>query len=120
MQAGPADSEHHGSFESAADLAVDWDCQSCGACCSYSSEWPRFTLETDEALDRIPEKLVAADGHGMRCDGERCSALAGQVGVSASCTIYEVRPDVCHACNPGDDECRTARAAFGLDSVGHT
>ncbi|MDP9838367.1 Fe-S-cluster containining protein [Neorhizobium huautlense] len=120
MQAGPADSEHHGSFESAADLAVDWDCQSCGACCSYSSEWPRFTLETDEALDRIPEKLVAADGRGMRCEGERCSALSGQVGVGASCTIYEVRPDVCRACNPGDDECRMARAAFGLDSVGHS
>ncbi|RWK93164.1 MAG: YkgJ family cysteine cluster protein, partial [Mesorhizobium sp.] len=20
-----------------------FDCQSCGACCSYSSEWPRFS-----------------------------------------------------------------------------
>lgn len=100
------------------DGAAAWDCQSCGACCSYSSEWPRFTMESDEAIDLIPAKLVSDNGRGMRCDGERCCALSGQVGVSASCQVYDVRPDVCRACNPGDDECRMARAAFGLDRHG--
>ena len=46
-----------------------FDCQSCGACCSYSAEWPRFSMEDDSQLDRIPEKFVAADLSGMRCEG---------------------------------------------------
>jgi hypothetical protein len=49
-------------------------CQACGACCSYSSNWPRFTTEDDAALDLIPENLVNAKMSGMRCDGDRCSA----------------------------------------------
>ena len=55
-------------------------CQSCGACCSYSSNWPRFTIEDDEALDLIPEKFVNDRLSGMRCDGDRCTALNGKVG----------------------------------------
>ena len=93
---------------------ADFDCKSCGACCSYSSDWPRFSTEDDAQLDRIPAKLVAADETGMRCKGTRCLALAGKVGKATSCTIYEIRPDVCRACMPGDDDCRMARKAFGL------
>ncbi|MGI2034534.1 YkgJ family cysteine cluster protein [Rhizobium panacihumi] len=91
------------------------DCQTCGACCSYSQEWPRFTMETDEALDKVPAQFVAADQRGMRCEDNRCSALSGKVGESTSCMVYDVRPDVCRACLPGDDECLIARAAFGMD-----
>jgi len=91
------------------------DCQSCGACCSYSSDWPRFTTETDEALDLLPLEYVAADQRGMRCDGDRCSALSGRVGTSTLCLVYESRPDVCRACVPGDYACKTARAAFGME-----
>ncbi|WP_189524519.1 MULTISPECIES: YkgJ family cysteine cluster protein [unclassified Mesorhizobium] len=93
-----------------------FDCQSCGACCSYSAEWPRFSTEDDAQLDRIPEKHVAADLSGMRCDGVRCSALSGEVGKSTACTIYELRPDVCRACMPGDDECLMARRALGFST----
>ncbi len=125
MTAGGAPSERNGRDHnqsrhdvlSAGDADTETlpDCQTCGACCSYSSEWPRFTMETDEALDLIPPQFVAADQRGMRCEGERCSALSGRIGVSTSCTIYDVRPDVCRACLPGDSECRTARWAFGLE-----
>jgi Fe-S-cluster containining protein len=52
-------------------------CQACGACCSYSQNWPRFTTEDDAALDLIPEKFVNDRLSGMRCDGDRCSALSG-------------------------------------------
>jgi Fe-S-cluster containining protein len=90
------------------------DCQSCGACCAYSHEWPRFSLEDEAALARIPDELVNAQGSGMRCAGDRCLALAGEVGRSTACTIYAVRPDVCRACLPGDPECHTARARHGL------
>ena len=47
-------------------------CQSCGACCAYSSNWPRFTIEEDAALDLIPSELVNDRLSGMRCDGDRC------------------------------------------------
>lgn len=91
-----------------------FDCQACGACCAYSSEWPRFSLETDEELDAIPEALVAADLSGMKFEGERCCALKGELGKHVACTIYAVRPIVCRDCMPGDPECLIARAARGL------
>lgn len=90
------------------------DCQSCGACCSYSSDWPRFTMEADEVIDLIPPALIAKDQSGMGCNGERCLALSGKVGERTTCTIYEVRPAVCRDCLPGDDACLIARHAFGL------
>ena len=91
-----------------------FDCQSCGACCSYSAEWPRFSTEDDAQLDRIPEKYVAADLSGMHCEGVRCSALSGEVGKATACGIYDVRPDVCRACMPGDAECLMARREHAL------
>ena len=93
------------------------DCTDCGACCSFSAEWPRFSTEDESQLGRIPAKFVAGDESGMRCDGARCSALGGEVGKSTSCRIYEIRPDVCRACMPGGDDCGMARAAFGLAAL---
>jgi len=92
-------------------------CQSCGACCSYSSNWPRFTTEDDVALDLIPAALVNDRLSGMRCDGDRCGALNGEVGKSTACRIYDVRPEVCRTCMPGDAECTMARRKFGLAAL---
>ena len=92
-------------------------CLSCGACCSYSADWPRFSLEDDAQLDAIPKRLVAADLSGMRCQGDRCRALAGEVGVATACTIYALRPDVCRACVPGGEDCNIARRSFGLPDL---
>jgi Fe-S-cluster containining protein len=89
-------------------------CQACGACCAYSRNWPRFTVEDDAALDLIPAELVNDRLSGMRCDGERCSALSGRIGVATSCVIYAVRPEVCRSCMPGDPECAMARRRYGL------
>ena len=89
-------------------------CQSCGACCAYSSNWPRFSTEDDAALNLIPEKFVNDKQSGMRCDGDRCSALSGRIGVETSCGIYDVRPEVCRTCMPGDAECDMARRKWGL------
>jgi hypothetical protein len=50
----------------------------------------------------------------MRCDGDRCAALRGKVGEATSCAIYEMRPDVCRTCMPGDPECAIARRKWGL------
>lgn len=91
-----------------------WSCQGCGACCSYSKDWPRFSTETDEELDRIPETLVSESLGGMKCTGERCNALTGKIGEATACSIYEIRPHVCRACEPGDDACLMAREKWGL------
>jgi Fe-S-cluster containining protein len=101
----------------AAPTIADNPCQACGACCAYSANWPRFSTEDDAALDRIPAELVNARGSGMRCDGDRCAALKGKVGEATSCTIYEVRPEVCHTCMPGDAECAMARRKWGLSPL---
>jgi len=93
---------------------AELDCQSCGACCTYSAEWPRFTLESDEVLDRIPPELVAEDLSGMRCENDRCLALGGAVGERTACGIYALRPQVCRDCQPGDPECLMARERHGL------
>lgn len=92
-------------------------CQTCGACCAFSGDWPRFTLEDDDAIERLPAALVADDGHGMRCHGDRCAALVGEVGLWTACAVYVHRPDVCRACEPGDEACRMARRHFGLDEL---
>jgi len=67
-------------------------CQSCGACCSYSANWPRFTIEDDAALDLIPAKYVNARQSGMRCDGDRCSALTGDVGCNMARRRHGLSP----------------------------
>jgi Fe-S-cluster containining protein len=95
-------------------IAVESICQSCGACCATSENWPRFSTEDESALDLIPAELVNARASGMRCDGDRCAALRGKVGEATSCAIYEMRPDVCRTCMPGDAECAIARRKWGL------
>ena len=92
-------------------------CQSCGACCAYSADWPRFGLETQEEIEAIPREYVDDARGTMRCEGDRCIALHGDIGVATACTIYAVRPEVCRACQPGDDSCRKARQRFGLPAL---
>ena len=71
-------------------------------------------MESDADLDQIPTATSMTDQGRMRCNGDRCAALVGEVGVSTACAIYAVRPDVCRACLPGDDACKMARQHFNL------
>jgi len=103
--------------KSATVAGTESPCLSCGACCAYSKIWPRFTIEDDAALELIPASFLNSNQSGMRCDGDRCSALSGQVGVSTSCTVYTVRPEVCRTCMPGDVECDMARRKWGLPAL---
>lgn len=90
-------------------------CQECGACCAYAADWPRFSLEDDADIARIPAPLVADNGSGMRWTGERCAALSGKVGEQVACTIYADRPIVCRDCVAGDEACLMARERYGLE-----
>ena len=92
-------------------------CQACGACCAYSADWPRFALESDAAIAAIPRAYVDEARWGMRCVGDRCSALAGEVGVATACRVYAVRADVCRECEPGDAACTMARERFRLPPI---
>lgn len=98
-------------------LSTSHPCQGCGACCAYSRAWPRFSTESEDALVRIPEAFVDASLSGMLCIGNRCAALVGEVGVATACSIYNDRPDVCRACEPGDDACLMARAHWGMSAL---
>lgn len=51
---------------------------------------------------------------GTQGAGPRCVALAGTVGESVCCTIYEQRPGACRNVLPGDEKCERARARHGL------
>lgn len=95
------------------DVSV-YDCQSCGACCAYSRDWPRFSLETDEEIARIPAKFVNDAVGCMLSIDNRCTALEGELGDRVACRVYEVRPIVCRDCMPGDEECLIARRHFGM------
>lgn len=104
-------------FDDIAKTGAENPCLACGACCSYSASWPRFSTEPDEVLELIPRQLVNAHLSGMRCDDDRCAALSGKIGVTTSCAIYALRPEVCRTCMPGDAECAMARKKFGLPAL---
>ena len=60
---------------------IESPCQACGACCSYSSNWPRFTIEDDSALDLIPEKFVNGGCRGCAARATaapRCQARSAR------------------------------------------
>jgi Fe-S-cluster containining protein len=102
------------ALASVPSAGADNPCLTCGACCAYSENWPRFSTEDDAALELIPKELINARGSGMRCEADRCAALTGQIGEATSCAIYAIRPEVCRTCQPGDAECAMARRKFGL------
>ena len=78
---------------------------------------PRFALESDAAIAAIPPAYVDEARGRMRCVGDRCSALAGEVGVATACRVYVVRADVCRECKPGDAACTMARQRFNLPAL---
>ena len=92
-------------------------CRTCGACCAFSNEWPRFSTEDEATLARIPAIYADHERGRMRCEGDRCSALAGTIGGFTTCMVYAVRPEVCRACQPGDEACAMARHRFGLATL---
>ena len=104
-------------MDQTSDIDLSSHCQSCGACCGYSANWPRFSVESDEELAAIPETLVNERQSGMRCDGDRCAALQGTIGEATACGIYAVRPEGGRTGMPGDAECAMARRKFGLPVI---
>ena len=89
-----------------------FDCVACGACCAYSESWPVFIGDGDG--DGIPDDLIDFDHERMQCYGDRCSALVGEIGALAKCSVYENRPLVCREFQSGSEDCVMVRRSFGL------
>lgn len=101
-------------------------CLSCGACCAayrVALHW----LEAEQ-LAIAPELLEKLDPHrlAMRVDDAshlRCVALAGTIGVAASCSIYPQRPQCCRDLAASFEfgyatsQCDRARIRHGLEPL---
>ena len=97
------------------------DCRECGACCSYFHRVPvQMTDPTPRALTWKVWEAGAASGPRLlwlrrEPESGRCVALSGRVGESATCAIYELRPNSCRAFEAGSDRCHAVRRLHGLE-----
>jgi Fe-S-cluster containining protein len=111
--------------------ALTFDCQTCGACCCNTDEnraekyldyievSPRARLLRRPDLLRRLTVLNSRGERHLKLTGEdqRCAALAGTLGVSVTCTIYELRPAGCRKVEPGSRECRRDRRERGIEGA---
>jgi Fe-S-cluster containining protein len=91
-------------------MSQEFDCQSCGACCSYKWSWPVLKKDRSDAV-KIPKEMLREDYPLMKTKNSRCVALEGTVGKCVSCKIYNGRPDACRKFLPGSFLCLEARKA---------
>jgi len=101
-------------------------CLACGACCAaFRVDFHRLDLAGGERAGvpvalTVPLTATLVRMRGTDAAPPRCVALAGEIGVSVSCTIYEQRPGPCREFAPyaalgiGDDACDRARQRHGL------
>ncbi len=92
-----------------------FDCFSCGACCAYSESWPAFIGDGDG--EGIPNELIDVEHRRMLCHGDRCSALVGEIGSRAQCSVYIDRPLVCREFQAGSEDCIMVRRSSGLPTA---
>jgi Fe-S-cluster containining protein len=103
----------------------EFDCQTCGACCVAERDDPTYPYVSPADVRRSPPRFVrlhvinehiATTPARQRVGPLRgttactCAALRGSVGHRVSCSIYEHRPDVCRAFEPGSSACLAARS----------
>jgi Fe-S-cluster containining protein len=115
---------------------VNFDCQSCGACCSpaYDDDdryveleerdrkrlpWPRRNLLVLTETETVPALSETVTRSWIRTrvnrDGDLvCSCLTGKVGGRVACSVYEKRPEICRAFRPGSSMCIQSRVVEGI------
>ncbi|MCG2578182.1 YkgJ family cysteine cluster protein [Dechloromonas sp. XY25] len=98
-------------------------CQSCGACCaSFRVDFHPAELAGGAFAwgAGVPQELtVPVTASIVRMAGTdaaapRCIALAGEVGVAVSCTLYDARPSPCREFDTEHAACNRARQRCGL------
>ena len=98
------------------------DCLTCGACCAFpvgvevkrGEARPVLRYWETEA-DDAPEGTVINRYLPMDPETGYCGHLCGTVGGSATCGVYEDRPDECRIFEAGSDRCHEIRRIFGLE-----
>src|SRR5688572_31900205 len=84
-----------------AEMAIELDCQRCGACCAHFRVSFYWAEADDAPTGSVPVALTEDLNGLMRCmkgtnqREPRCAALVGCVGESVRCAIYEQRPTAC-------------------------
>jgi len=106
-------------------LAETYDCESCGACCFGRRDYVQVFPHDAKRLGRARvSKLVAAavgehpasEGRPaeperyMKMIGGHCAALHSPAPDRFHCAVYEDRPTLCRALEPGSQSCLDARA----------
>jgi uncharacterized protein len=123
-------------------VEAPFDCQTCGACCSYFavisleavSDEPGLGIELQDyddfsklpsamlAFERMPEgsRLPPYVALRTRKVGEwhQCLGLEGRVGEACRCDVYDQRPLTCSEFEVGGLKCLKAREARGLSIDG--
>jgi len=112
-------------------LTMEYDCQSCGACCQSPWRGDGYVRLYDIDLDLVkatglpiieqvqgygdPPEIISKLGTLIDAEGRRsCAAFAGTVGASCACTIYGQRPNACRRFEAGGSLCRESRRRYGL------
>lgn len=114
-------------------MDTNYDCTTCGACCYGRRDYvqvfphdaarlgPEKTAQyVDESADEIPASVGRASEprRFMKMVDGHCCALRTEVPGRFTCAIYEDRPVLCRALEPGSSSCLEARARRGLDVPG--
>ena len=89
---------------------MNYDCQSCGACCSIQQAKGPTPWWAQPELDI----QICADGTLTRFVCGRCDKFSGKVGMKTSCKVYDKRPKICVEFVEGSEDCLRARKASGI------
>jgi Fe-S-cluster containining protein len=98
-------------------------CQNCGACCAafrvdfHPVELAGGAFAWGQGVDRdmtLPVTAAIVRMRGTDDREPRCIALAGEIGKSVTCTIYEARPSPCREFDTCHPACNRARQRQGL------
>ena len=112
-------------------MGKNYDCTTCGACCFGKRDYvqvfaddvarlgPARTAElVAPAIGEIPASFgrESEPQRYMKMTHGKCKALSTVVSNRFLCTVYEDRPMLCRALEPGSAPCLEARAYRGVDS----
>ena len=99
------------------------ECVTCGVCCNFALIAPVSRADSEQLDEYFELTLDGYDGdepvpvgRALKRNEEtgNCVHLGGTLGVEVGCTIYDRRPQVCHAFDAGSDFAPRCRARSRL------
>lgn len=113
---------------------TEYDCQTCGACCTSPWTGPGYVRLYDGEREQIhranlpvieeehpdadpPETFFKLGTKFDLLSRRVCAALKGIAGQSCTCSIYDTRPFACHQFEVGGQLCLEVRKRIGISST---